>query len=64
MEMSLESTIKISPEIRGALKALGRKGETYDVILRRLLDHYAKTRPLDLGEAAREIPDIEKETED
>jgi len=29
--------IWISPETREALKALGRKGETYDEIIRRLI---------------------------
>lgn len=35
--MSLEATIKISPEARDALKELGRKGESYDAVIRRLI---------------------------
>jgi len=32
------TTIKVSPGTRDRLKALGRKGETYEKILRRLLE--------------------------
>jgi len=52
--MSLEATIKISPEARDALKALGRKGESYDAIIRRLLADYKK-----LDEAYEEIGFLE-----
>lgn len=56
--------IRVLRKTRRALRDMGRKGETYDAILRRLIAHHAKTRPLDLGEAARKLPDIEKEAED
>jgi predicted CopG family antitoxin len=36
--MSLEATIKISFETRDALKTLGRKGESYDAVIRRLIE--------------------------
>jgi predicted CopG family antitoxin len=36
--MSLEATIKISFETRDALKTLGRKGESYDTVIRRLIE--------------------------
>ena len=36
--MSLEATIKISPETRDALNALKRGGETTDSVIRRLID--------------------------
>ncbi|MBI4415844.1 MAG: hypothetical protein HY557_02540 [Euryarchaeota archaeon] len=32
------TTIKIAPATRDRLKAFGRKGETYDQLLNRLLD--------------------------
>ena len=32
------TTIKIAPETRDRLKALGTKGETYDALLNRLMD--------------------------
>lgn len=32
------TTIKVRPETRERLKALGTKGETYDALLNRLLD--------------------------
>lgn len=34
--------IKILPETRLKLKALGRKGETYDTILNKLMDKYSQ----------------------
>ena len=34
VSMSLKATIKISHEIRDALKTLGRKGESYDAVIR------------------------------
>ena len=37
VNMSLEATIKISLKIRDALKTLGRKGESYDAVIRRLM---------------------------
>jgi len=33
-----ETTIRISVETRDKLKKIGRKGETYDDIIKRLLD--------------------------
>ena len=38
VSMSLEATIKISFETRDALKTLGRKGESYDAVIRRLIE--------------------------
>ena len=40
MVMSLDKTVKIRvyPETRAALKAIGRKGESYDAVIRRLLE--------------------------
>ena len=32
------TTIKITPETRDRLKAVGMKGETYDALLNRLID--------------------------
>ena len=34
--------IRISKEVRDKLKAIGRKGETYDEIVRRLIDESKK----------------------
>lgn len=36
------TTISMSPETRDRLKALGRKGETYDELLNRLIDTYLR----------------------
>ncbi len=38
------TTISMSPETRDRLKALGRKGETYDELLNRLIDDYIGIR--------------------
>lgn len=38
------TTISMSPETRDRLKALGRKGETYDELLNRLIDDYLGIR--------------------
>jgi len=38
------TTIQISKEIREELKAIGSKGETYDEIIRRLLQHKNKSK--------------------
>jgi len=56
--------IKVSEETHQALTTLGSKGESYDAILVRLLEHHAKTRPLELHEMERDLDDIEKEAED
>jgi len=37
-------TIRISKETRERLKALGRKGETYDDVIARLIEFYEKER--------------------
>lgn len=39
-------TLKILPETRDRLKELGKKGETYDSILSKLMDAYSQnSRP-------------------
>ena len=38
VSMSLKVTIKVSHEIRDALKTLGRWGESYDDVIRRLIE--------------------------
>lgn len=55
--------MKVSVETHQALTAIGRKGESFDAILRRLIAHHAKTRPLELHEMERDLTDIEKEAE-
>lgn len=37
------ATIRISKEARERLKALGRKGETYDDVIMRLIEFYEKS---------------------
>ena len=37
VSMSLKVTIRVSHEIRDALKTLGRGGESYDAVIRRLI---------------------------
>lgn len=39
-DRTLETTVRVSMEIRERLKALGSKGETYDEIIERLLEYY------------------------
>lgn len=34
------TTIKISKEVREKLKAIGKKGETYDAVIRRLIKEW------------------------
>lgn len=36
------TTISLDAETRDRLKALGRKGETYDELVNRLIDHYLR----------------------
>ncbi len=38
------TTISLDTETRDRLKSLGRKGETYDELLNRLIDHYQKAK--------------------
>jgi len=46
------TTIKVRPETRERLKALGVKGETYDALLNRLLDDVVP-RTVRMAEVAR-----------
>jgi len=41
--VSKKTTIWVSVELRERLKQLGKKGDTYEDILNRLLDHYEKS---------------------
>jgi len=59
--MSLESTIKISPEARDALKDIGRKGESYDAVIRRLIKYWVLE---ELYEGASRILDLLGEPEE
>lgn len=38
------TTISLDTKTRDRLKSLGRKGETYDALLNRLIDHHLETR--------------------
>ncbi len=38
------TTISLDPETRDRLKSLGRKGESYDDLVNRLIDHYLGLR--------------------
>lgn len=42
--MNEKTSIQVSQETKDRLAKLGLKGETYDVIIRRLLDKHAKAR--------------------
>lgn len=62
-KISENTTVIVSKETRDALKAIGSKGETYDAVLRRLLQlkrEYEETGGL---KEFTHIPDIEKEAE-
>ena len=53
--------IRVSPETRDSLTAIGSKGETYDGIIRRLVEDSRLYREVLGGTGIRDIPDIEKE---
>lgn len=38
------TTISLDPETRDRLKSLGRKGESYDDLVNRLIDHFLGIR--------------------
>jgi uncharacterized membrane protein len=38
------TTISLETETRDRLKALGRKGETYDELVNRLIDHFEEAQ--------------------
>ena len=57
----MESTIKISPEARDALKDIGRKGESYDAVIRRLIKYWVLE---ELYEGASRILDLLGEPEE
>lgn len=38
------TTISLDTSTRDRLKGLGRKGETYDELLNRLMDHFEETK--------------------
>ena len=61
--MNEDVKIRVEFQTREALKAMGRKGETYDAVIRRLIEHYAKDFVSALGESLLEITDIEKEAD-
>jgi len=42
----MEKTLKISEEAHRCLTDCGRKGETYDEIIKRLVDHYKEYKEL------------------
>jgi predicted DNA-binding protein len=44
------TTISLDEETRDRLKALGRKGETYDDLVNRLIDHYLGVEREDDGD--------------
>lgn len=46
------TTIKVTPQTRDRLKALGTKGETYDALVNRLLDEI-EAHTVRVTEAAR-----------
>lgn len=60
---SVDKPVKIQVYLstRKTLKALGRKGESYDVVIRRLIKHYGETHPFEVSEQIRELRDIEEE---
>lgn len=51
------TTVSMDEETRDRLKALGRKGETYDDLINRLIDHYLRIEQSGgpAGEAGAEI---------
>lgn len=62
--MSEITTIKVSMETRDALKSIGWKGESYDAILRRLMERAYGPKWVETAATLRDLPDIEKEIEE
>jgi len=59
--LATHTKIRVSIETRKALRDIGRKGESYDAVIRRLIDWCIKA---ELGGAAGSIlylPDVEEE---
>jgi len=52
--MMKRTTIAVSPEVKAKIKRLGRKGESYDDILRRLLS-ISEEEPKLIDEVCRRI---------
>lgn len=44
------TTIPLEMETRDRLKELGSKGETYDELVNRLIDHYIESQEVEEGE--------------
>lgn len=53
IELMPTTTIQIETEVRDRLKALGRMGESYNDVIRRLL---ATARPVEMGRAELKPP--------
>jgi len=58
--VSENTTVIVSKETRDTLRALGRKGESYDAIIRRLIRTEAVAKN-ELGDLLQELLDIEGE---
>jgi predicted DNA-binding protein len=43
--VSMDTTIRLSSDTRDKLVALGKKGESYDTLIARLIEHYKKSLP-------------------
>lgn len=52
------TTISLDTETRDRLKSLGRKGETYDELVNRLIDHYLRIE--EEGEGSGDEIDFER----
>lgn len=53
------TTISLDMETRDRLKSLGRKGETYDELVNRLIDHYLRIEERQ-GEGSGDEIDFER----
>jgi len=42
---TMDTTLRVSTETRDKLVELGKKNESYDAIIERLIEHWARTHP-------------------
>jgi len=55
--------VRVSPETRDALNQIGRKGETYDAIIQRLIKYQIKDYDPRVASSIAALLDIEEEAE-
>ena len=59
--MTASVKIRVAIATRATLKLLGRKGESYDALIRRLIELHSKKEGWPTPEALKKLLDIEEE---